>query len=392
MSVKFTPVFNRKNHLNEHGEAPLDIIAYENRKRKYISTKIFISPNQWDSKRLEINKKHPQADIFNSQIKKIIADFEKAQWEHQLKNKPFSLNSLVELKKNNGSFNEFIKNEIANNQILAPKTIVSHNNTLNKLLDFKNGDILFSDIDYSFVDDFMNFLRKQGLAQNTIHKQHKNLKKYIDLAIKKGCYDQPNPCKDLKVRPEQKKREVLSWDEIKAIEDLDLSKFDERINIVRDIFLFACYTGLRISDATYLKPDYVKKDKDGYSLDFITIKVNKRAELPLHSLFRVPGATLSRPEMLLEKYYDKKKEFVFPKLPEPYINRHLKLIADGAKIPIKVTFHTGRHFFGTYMAGKIPLPQLMYLMQHSDIKTTMIYVNMNQQLVKEGLMKVDWEQ
>ena len=100
--------------------------------------------------------------------------------------------------------------------------------------------------------------------------------------------------------------------------------------------------------------------------------------------------TLSKPERILKKYYDKNNEYIFPVLQEPFINRHLKVIAGEAKIPFKVSFHTARHSFGTYMAGKIPLPQLMCLMQHSDIKTTMIYVNINQDMVKQGLMKVDW--
>jgi integrase len=178
---------------------------------------------------------------------------------------------------------------------------------------------------------------------------------------------------------------------MKQLEKLDLQKLPDKVSIVRDMFLFSCYTGLRISDATNLKTEYVKKGKDGYELEFITIKVNKRAEIPLHSLFKKTKEKLSSPEIILEKYFDHKNEFVFPKLTEPFINSHLKVIAIEAKIPIKITFHTARHSFGTYMASKIPLPQLMYLMQHSDIKTTMMYVNMNQELVKQGLLKVDWK-
>ena len=74
-----------------------------------------------------------------------------------------------------------------------------------------------------------------------------------------------------------------------------------------------------------------------------------------------------------------------------FINRHLKVIAELANLKINLIFHTARHSFGTYMSSKIPLPQLMYLMQHSDIRTTMIYVTIHNDLVKQGLLKVDWE-
>jgi integrase len=394
MKVTFTPVFNRKNYLNDHGKAIIEIIAYQNRKRKYISTGIFILPTEWNYKKQEIDKKHPHADVLNFQIRSMINNLEKSQLEFLIKEKPYSINSVDKHREQakNVSFIDFVKTEILNNRTLTPKTKISHANMLNKLIEFRpKGTIFFEDIDFTFVDDFMNFLREENYAINTIHKHHKNLKKYIELGIKKGLYDQKNPCKEVKVKSELKKREVLTWDEVKKIEDSDLSKYEDKVSIVRDMFLFSFYTGLRISDATNLKTSYVKKDKEGYALDFLTIKVNKRAEIPLYRLFKSSGSKLSKPEMILEKYFDKKNEFLFPKLSEQYINRHLKLLTSIVNIPLNVTFHTARHSFGTFMASKIPLPQLMFLMQHSDIKTTMVYVNTNQELVKQGLLKVDWE-
>jgi site-specific recombinase XerD len=92
----------------------------------------------------------------------------------------------------------------------------------------------------------------------------------------------------------------------------------------------------------------------------------------------------------LERYYNDQNELVFPKLPESKINRHLKEIAKEAGISKKVTFHMGRHTFGTIMSTKVPLPTLQNLMQHSDIKTTMIYVNMSNDMIDDSLGKVDW--
>jgi len=394
MNIKFAVVFNRKKKLNGKGQAPIEIQVYQDRKRKFISTGISVTPAQWDKKAKSINDKHNDYELLNIQIKAIINKLEKQQTEHILQDKPLSIGSLnIEKEKIKSlSFVEFIKKELENDQVLRVKTKASHNNTVNKLVEFKKGkDIYFTDIDYSFVDDFLNFLRKEGLSQNTVHKQHKNLKKHIDTAIKKGYYTQGNPCKQIKLRWEEKKREVLVLDEINAIEALDLSKYEPKLDEVRDLFLFSCYTGLRISDATHLKPEYFTKTQAGYELEFVTQKVNKRAQIPLHSLFKAKGKKKSKPEIILEKYYNAKKEFIFPKLPEPFINRHLKVLATLAGISIKVTFHTARHSFGTYMANKIPLPVLMVLMQHSDIKTTMTYVNTSQELVKQGLMKVAWD-
>ncbi len=396
MRVLFTPVFNRKHKLSKKGRAPIEIRIYQNRKRKFISTGISIKPNQWDAKNEVVNDKHPDYESLNYDIKSLITKFENQKTLQVIKGKSFSINQIQHKKghKVTPSFIEFIRNEVADNAEIKPKTKTSHLNTVNKLLEYKSGaDILIGDVDFSFVAGFINSLRKQKLAVNTVHKQYKNLKKYIELAINKGLYEGNNPCKskELVVRPEVTKRDFITIDEIKKIADLNLTKFDERFTWVRDMFLFGCYTGLRISDVVNLKTEYIIKDVDGYKLQFKSIKVDKDVSLPLRDLFPVPKKKLSRPETILEKYYDKKHTHLFPDITEPFINRHLKGIGEEAKTPIKLTFHVSRHSFGNYMATKIPLPQLMYLMQHSDIKTTMMYVNTKANEVKKGLQKVDWD-
>lgn len=374
--------------------ALVEIRMYQNRQRRFISTGIHILPIQWDEKRLEVNRKHKDYELLNFQIKDQITKCESSQVEHTIKGKKFSINSIANKKEveYNGSFVKFVRTELENDKLLTERTKVSHTNTLNKLIEFKgNENILFDDINYVFLDKFLNYLRGEKFAVNTIHKQHKNLKKFIEVAIKKCFMDGTNPCKDLKVKTEQKKRDVLTLEEMQKVANLDLSKYDEKLSIVRDIFLFSCYTGLRISDAINVKVTNIKKDKHGYELDILTQKVNKRAELPLYTLFKKPNSKHSLPEAIVIKYLNPKEEFLFPRLTEQYINRNLKVVAELVKLPFKVTFHTARHSFGTYMAAKIPLPQLMHLMQHSDIKTTMVYVNMNQEMVKQGLLKVDWD-
>lgn len=422
MKVTFLKVYNRKLKLNEEGKAPIEIRAYQDRKRKFISTKIFITPDQWDVKHREINKNHPFMDELNSQINEMIKKIEKLQSENYYNNKPFTIESVFKNTLDThtpGSFIEFMRSEIEKNKEIKPVTKASHSNTLKKLEEFKKTDIQFADINYSFVKDFMNYLQGKNLAHNTVHKQHKNLKIYIDIAIKRGLIKTANPCKEVKIQYKQTQRDALTIEEINSIEKLDLTEYDDKINVVRDMFLFACYTGLRISDATHLKPAYIKKTKEGYSLKFKTIKSEKWADLPLYNLFleeeeppkskktgQVQKKTAllkqqdnapkkykkeSKPEKILMKYYDEKKEFVFPDLSEPFINRILKVIAALVKIKINLTFHVARHSFGTYLAVKIPLPHLRELMQHSDITTTMIYVDVNMEQVKKELKRVIWE-
>lgn len=95
MKVTFTPVFNRKGKLNDQGKASIEIVAYQNRVRKYITTGIFVTPSEWNNKKREIEKKHPQANMLNFQIKSLINNFEKAQVEYLVKEKPFSIKTKI---------------------------------------------------------------------------------------------------------------------------------------------------------------------------------------------------------------------------------------------------------------------------------------------------------
>ena len=130
---------------------------------------------------------------------------------------------------------------------------------------------------------------------------------------------------------------------------------------------------------------------NGWRLEFKTFKVQKMAYLPLKNLFK-DGYELSKPERIIDRYYNVSNDFVFPTIPESKINRQLKAIAAQAKIKKNVTFHMGRHTFGTIMSSKIPLASLQSLMQHSDIKTTMIYVNISNDIIDDNLGKVDWNE
>ena len=198
------------------------------------------------------------------------------------------------------------------------------------------------------------------------------------------------PYSNFKVATEKTRREVLTISEIELLEKLDLGDDQQSYRDVRNMFLFAFYTGLRISDVIRLDRSYVRTVDQGYMLDFNTFKAKKRAQLPLYNLFPVQDQP-SKPEQLLDHYLDQGFEKVFPSYSEPFINRHLKGLASLAGIRKKLTFHLARHSFGTYMASRIPLPTLQKLMQHSDIKTTMVYVNMNLEMVNDDLSKTRWD-
>lgn len=388
--VKFKFIYNRKNKLKKDGTGLIQLELYKNRTRRLMSTDIYIKPEEWDSNSSKVYYSNSRADEYNMTLHDIIKKIESILRHAKLKEKDFSIDEILELMVHNesDSLANFMLDEIEKDQRISEKTKRDLLNTRKRILEF-NSKVRLQDINFKFISDFDNYLRVSGYSINTIGKLHKNLKRFLNLAIKYNMLSQGDyPYRNFKVERESTTRESLTYDELIAIESVSYESTSIN-NQVKNMFLFACYTGLRISDVIRLKTTDCKKSSSGWVLEFRTFKVSKLAYIPIHSLFSTKGK-YSKPEIILCNYYSSNKELIFPKVPEATINRHLKEIAKQAGITKNVTFHMGRHTFGTIMASRIPLPTLQSLMQHSDIKTTMIYVNMSNQIIDENLGKIDW--
>ncbi len=388
--IKYKLVYNRKNNLKKDGTALVQFEIYKDRTRKYVSTEIGISPKYWDKKESKVSANHPRAEEFNMILNDLVQNLESILRKAKLMEKEYNIDQIIDLMKHeeSNSLSEFMTKEIEKDLRIKDKTKKDLLNTRNRINSF-NGTASLKDVDYKFIIDFDNYLRSLNYSINTIGKLHKNLKRFLNLAIKYNLISQNDyPYRNFNVERESTKRDALTMKEISAIENLNYSS-DSVNDHVKDMFLFACYTGLRISDVIRLKTTFCKMSNSGWMLEFKTFKVRKMAYLPLQSLFKDCNLK-SKPERILDKYYSTVNELVFPVIPESKINRQLKAIAIHAGITKNVTFHMGRHTFGTIMASKIPLAALQSLMQHSDIKTTMIYVNISNDIIDDNLGKVDW--
>jgi integrase len=327
-------------------------------------------------------------------LDKYLQDLKNLRIERKFKNLPFTFDDIKNYFKKKtektSSYIDFVKQELAIDQELDKKTKTQHENTLHKLTEFHKRDVLFTDLNVEFLDKFLNHYRAKGYKTNYVNNFHKNIKKYFDLAITKEYTDLKNPCKIIKVKSELTKFDALTIEQLQTIRDLKLEEHEERLSYVKDMFLFACYTALRISDATALKNDYIKTIDEGYKLNFKSKKTKKPVNLPLYKLFQDQN-NISYPEQIIKQYHNEEKEFLFPRIPEQIINEHLKILADKAKIKFNLTFHVGRHTFGTIMSSKVSPFELMDLMQISNVKTVMVYVNLNEKNIIKSLENVDWK-
>jgi len=150
------------------------------------------------------------------------------------------------------------------------------------------------------------------------------------------------------------------------LSELELLTLDNKQKIVLDIFLFACYTGLRYSDITQLKKENITFEQfDKEKIHIIRIKMHKTkldVSIPL-----IPKAV---------KIYE--SEVIFTKFTNQYLNRTLKEIAQKINFDDKLTFHIARHTFATVALNRgIPIEVVSKLLGHTQIETTEIYAKVN---------------
>jgi site-specific recombinase XerD len=300
----------------------------------------------------------------------------------------------------NTSFITFALAQLDKEKNLTPATLRKYKKAINTFKEFAKKDTTFAQLNHKLLEDFNYYLIDKKLIKNTRKNYVKTLSKYAAQAVRYGLLEyNKNPFPDMKITKEPTYRQNLEDSDIRSLENLTFAPEQNHIEIVRDLFLLQCYTGLRFGDAARLCKDHIFETPDGLEIRMISEKERKAVNLPLGYLFREKDGQESRPERIIKKYWrtDKKPFFLALNAQQEtgannqYVNRVLKEIQGMAGIKTKLTNHVGRHTFATRLVWLVPLPIVQELLQHSKVETTMIYIHVGTDKVKEHLKKItEW--
>lgn len=367
--ISYNLVFNRKKRLNKRGMALVQVEAYLNRKKMYFSTKIYLKPEQWDTKRKMV-KNHPNANVLNRMLYENIAAIEQTELGLWQQGKSISLdllkNSIDKPLSNGRSFLTFFKEEIANSS-LKESTRQNHLSTLELLQEFKK-EVLFTDLTFEFVSSFDNYLQSKGYHLNTIAKHMKHLKRYINVAINKEYMDiQKYAFRKYKIKSIEGSHTHLAPEELHKFENLQLTGRYTRLQKTKDAFLFCCYAGLRYSDFTNLTSANIVEFHQETWIIYKSVKTGMEVRLPLYLLFEGKGI------QILQRYKDDLNSF-FKLKDNSNINKELNILAGLAKIDKRVSFHTARHTNATLLLyNGANITTVQKLLGHKSVRTTEIY-------------------
>ncbi|MDD3196258.1 MAG: site-specific integrase [Paludibacter sp.] len=238
-------------------------------------------------------------------------------------------------------------------------------------------DIALKSINNMFINDFEVYLMTvAGCNHNTTAKFIQFFKRIVLIARNNGLII-GDPFANYKIRLQRVDRGYLTEDEIKKILTLDL--VSERLEHVRDLFIFSCFCGLAYVDVAGLRKEHIRKSFDG-NLWIMTkrVKTGTNVNVPL----------LDIPKMILDKYKGKLPNGkILPVISNQKLNSYLKEIADLAGIKKNLTFHLARHTFATTttLAKGIPIETVSKMLGHTNIETTQIYARITNNKISDDM-------
>lgn len=229
-------------------------------------------------------------------------------------------------------------------------------------------DIPVTKINFEFLNDFEYYLRiVRKCANNSAIKYIKNLGKIVRICLGNGWLT-VDPYLNYKPKTKKVHRIVLTKEELTAIAEKQFPM--DRLKLVRDIFLFSCYTGLAYVDVKKLKRSEMVKGIDGD----LWIYTHRQKTDTLSRIPILPAAL-----KVIERYEDNPQcivdDLLLPVMSNQKMNAYLKEIADLCGISKLLTFHIARHTFATTVTlnNGVPIESVAKMMGHTSIKTTQIY-------------------
>ena len=267
----------------------------------------------------------------------------------------------------------------------AARTLERYKTSLKHTIDFlewkyKVSDIDIKEINHAFVTDYEFYLRTvRKCANNTAVKYIKNFSKIIKLCLANDWLDK-NPFANYKSKVKEVERVYLSEDDIQNLMIKDFR--NERLSLVRDIFLFSCFTGLAYIDVKNLTTSHINIGIDGDKWIFThRQKTESASKIPI----------LPVTQMIIDKYSNYPQsinsEKLLPILSNQKMNAYLKEIAAVCLIDKELTFHIARHTFATTvtLTNGVPIESVSKMLGHKNLRTTQHYAKVLDRKVSDDM-------
>ena len=371
----------KKTKSRADGKCPVYVRCTMNNQRFELSTSIFICPESWDNDRQQVAGRSEETKILNNRLNKISSKIQDVYSQLASKGEPFSIlnvkDKLLGISNEKGVLEvldiivEGIEARVGNDY--SEGTLKHYKTTRERLIKFLKkrfgrNDIDLSLVDYNFLNSFDIYLKTEyQLKPNTALTYHKHLKKALNTGMAMNLISN-NPYSSFKVSRNETHRDYLTIQELEQIRNKEISTL--RMETVRDIFIFACFTGLGYSELKKLNGTHIHSGNDGGKWIIIDrTKTDIRCRVPL-----LPQAIV-----ILQKYENspitQNLVKLLPVNSNQKMNEYLKELAGICGINKNLSMHVARHTFATSvtLSNGVPIETVSKMLGHTSLKTTQIY-------------------
>lgn len=388
----------KKAKLLKNGEAPICMRITVNKRVAEVMIKRSISVDLWNQKKECSKGKDRVAIELNHYINTVRAKVLQIHRELEIDNKPITSDiikdcfygrdkvqrSLLEVyAEHNEKCRALIGKEY------TESTVTKFDTSINRLKEYirscyHRDDIMLAELDGQFIRDFDFWLKTEKHCQNNSALKHlKNLKKVVRIALAND-WIKKDPFYGIHFKQEEVNVEFLSREELDILMNKEFAI--KRLEQVRDIFVFCCFTALAFVDVQQLSHEHLIKDNNGALwIRKARQKTNQMCNIPV----------LSIPQRILRKYEDNaeciKKGVLLPVISNQRMNAYLKEIADLCGIAKRLTTHVARHTAATvvFLANDVSMENVSKILGHSNIRMTQHYAKVLDSSIMRDMANVE---
>ena len=367
----------------KNGECPVMLRINLNGDRLALQVQRFIKPEDWDQNRYVMKGRTEQARVFNNYLEAVRLKAHKKFNEllsytddvtpQMLRDAILGVNTaktrqiidiweghVSDLKKLIGKENSYATYQKYNTAKNHFQSFLQNKYQLN--------DVSIKAVDYQMIQQYSIYLKtEKGCSFNTATKFLQNLKTITSISIRSGWLVK-DPFNGISLTLKEVDRPYLTFEELERL--IEFNSVFDRLNRVRDFFVFSCYTGLAYIDVKKLKRAEIEgNDEMGFWIRTRRQKTGGRANIPL----------LDIPMSIIRNYCQLElldaEDPILPILSNQKMNAYLKELADLCNIQKQLSYHVARHTFATTvtMMNGVPIETVSKMLGHKNIHSTQHY-------------------
>lgn len=370
----------QKGKIREDGTVPIVARITVNGEMVHFATRMYIHPDRWQPKDYRTTGKTKEEKQINEMLEELRVLIRRKYDEMLRREEVITAgklkNAITGLDQNATTLlqvcDRFIEDytDLLKTEQCCRETYLRYKLTRNRLAEFMQAryrlpDMVVKELHPRFATDFDRWLRMNyRLTNNSTMKLMRQLKTMLHVGYLNG-WSKNDPLAGYKLHFEKVDRGYLTDEELDRLANKVFAM--KRLEVIRDLFLFSCYTGLAYIDLKRLSTDMLRRWPDGNL--WIDTK-RQKTDVPVHVRL------LDVPIRLIEKYDGTAKSgLLFPVPSNQKVNSYLKEIASVCGIDKDLTFHIARHTFATTvtLANGVPIETVSKMLGHTNIQTTQIY-------------------